>query len=77
MDAHQNVAQNPTPASLKLRVAAIRGQLPGNVRQLVREQFTDLDTAKGSRKIDNVLNGGSSDPRITSFLESLVLPVAA
>jgi hypothetical protein len=70
-------SENPTPASLKLRVAAIRGQLPANVRSLVRERFTDLDTAKGSRKIDNVLNGGSSDERITDFLESLVLAVAA
>jgi hypothetical protein len=77
MDAHQNVVENPTPASLKLRVAAIRGHLPSNVRQLVRERFTDLDTAKGSRKIDNVLNGGSSDPRITDFLETLAQPVAA
>ena len=66
-----------TPSSLKLRVAAIRSQLPANVRALVRERFTDLDTAKGSRKIDNVLNGGSSDERVTNFLESLVLSTAA
>ena len=77
MDPTQNAAETPTPASLKLRVAAIRSQLPANVRTLVRERFTDLDTAKGSRKIDNVLNGGSSDERVTAFLESLVAPVAA
>jgi len=69
MDAHQNAAEKPTPASLKLRVAAIRGQLPTNVRQLARDQFKDLDTGQGSRKIDNVLNGGSSDVRLTEFFE--------
>ena len=80
MDTQQIAAATATaatPASLKLRVAAIRGLLPGNVRSLVRERFTDLDTVRGSRKIDNVLNGGSSDERVTEFLESLVQPVAA
>jgi hypothetical protein len=77
MDPTSNAAETPTPASLKLRVAAIRTQLPANVRSIVRERFSDLDTAKGSRKIDNVLNGGSSDQRVTEFLESLVQPVAA
>jgi len=75
MDTQQIAAA--TPASLKLRVAAIRGKLPTNVRSIVRERFKDLDTVKGGRKIDNVLNGGSSDERVTEFLESLVQPVAA
>jgi hypothetical protein len=66
-----------TPTSLKLRVLAIRERLPANVRSLVREHFTDLDTVKGAKKIDNVLSGGSSDEAITQFLESLVQPVAA
>jgi len=77
MDAHQNVAENPTPASLKLRVAAIRGQLPANVRQLARERFEEFNTASGSRKIDNVLNGGSSDERLTEFFESLTQAAVA
>ncbi|MGI4862623.1 MAG: hypothetical protein ACRYFZ_01780 [Janthinobacterium lividum] len=66
-----------TPTSLKLRVLAIRDRLPANVRSVIRERFSDLDTAKGAKKIDNVLSGGSSDERVTEFLESLVQPVAA
>jgi hypothetical protein len=66
-----------TPTSLKLRVLAIREKLPTNVRALVRERFTDLDTVKGAKKIDNVLAGGSSDETLTEFLESLALPQAA
>jgi hypothetical protein len=66
-----------TPTSLKLRVLAIRDRLPSNVRSLIRERFSDLDTAKGAKKIDNVLAGGSSDAALTDFLESLVQPIAA
>jgi hypothetical protein len=69
--------ENPTPTSLKMRVLAIRSQLPANVRARILDQFPDYDTAKGAKKIHNVLGGASSDERLTDFLESLVLPQAA
>jgi hypothetical protein len=69
--------ENPTPTSLKMRVLAIRGQLPANVRALILERYPDYDTAKGAKKIHNVLGGASSDVRLTDFLESLVQPVPA
>jgi hypothetical protein len=67
----------PTPTALKRRVMNIREQLPADVRALIRKEFPDLDTNKGSNLIHNVLMGGSSDERITHFLESLVQPVTA
>ena len=69
--------ENPTPTDLKLRVLAIRGQLPANVRALIRERFPAYDTAKGAKKIENVLNAASSDQALTEFLESLTVAQAA
>ena len=66
--------EKPTPTSLKRRVMNIREQLPGDVRALIRKEFPELDTSKGANLIHNVLMGGSSDERITTFLESLVTP---
>jgi hypothetical protein len=77
MATSQTGTATATPTSLKLRVLAIRDRLPANVRGLIRDRFSDLDTVKGAKKIDNVLTGGSSDEAITEFLETLVHPVAA
>ncbi len=77
MATPQNGTATATPTSLKLRVLAIRDRLPSNVRALILDRFPDLDTAKGSKKISNLLYGASSDEALTEFLESLVQPVAA
>ncbi|NML67642.1 hypothetical protein HHL22_20770 [Hymenobacter sp. RP-2-7] len=68
---------NPTPTDLKLRVLAIRSRLPKDVAQLVIQKLPEYDTAKGSKKIHNVLNGASSDLAVTEVLESLVQLQAA
>lgn len=65
-----------SPTELKIRVLAIKAKLPGNVRALLFDRFPAYDTAKGAKKIDNVLTGASSDEDLTVFLESLVAVAA-
>ena len=64
--------QTPEPAALKMRVLALKGRLPANVRGLVLARFPELDTVKWGYRIHNVLNGSAADLPITEYLESLV-----
>jgi hypothetical protein len=66
-----------TPTELKSRVLALRTRLPKDVRALVLKDYPEYDTAQGSRKLNNVLSGASSDARLTEILETLAQPVAA
>lgn len=75
MIATKNTAATPT--ELKSRVLAIRSKLPSNVRTLVLKDYPEFDTAAGSRKLNNVLSGASSDAKLTEILENLAQPIAA
>ena len=65
-----------TPLELRQRVLAVRGKLPSDVRARIFERFPAYDTAKGSRKVENIFTGASTDEELTEFLESLVAPAA-
>lgn len=75
MIATKKTAASPT--ELKTRVLAVRPRLPQNIRSLVIDQHPEYDTAFGSRKLNNVLAGASSDEKLTEILESFAGQVAA
>lgn len=75
--ATATASPSATPTELKSRVLALRTRLPKDVRAQVLKDYPEYDTAQGSRKLNNVLSGASSDTRLTEILEGLALPQAA
>jgi hypothetical protein len=69
--AEKTLPASATPTELKTRVLALRTRLPKDVRAQVLKDYPEYDTAQGSRKLNNVLSGGSSDARLTEILEAL------
>lgn len=65
-----------TPLELRQRVLSVRAKLPSDVRARIFARFPAYDTAKGARKIENLLTGSSTDEELTEFLESLVAVAA-
>lgn len=53
----------------KEEVAAIKNELPKNIRELIYSKFPEYNTAKGATLINNVLAGRTADLKLTDILK--------
>lgn len=61
--------ENPR-TKLTEQVAAIKEELPKNIRELIYKKFPEYNTAKGANLINNVLAGRTADARLTEILKA-------
>lgn len=65
-----NLRESPS-SRLKSEIAAIRNDLPKDIRERIFKRFPEYNTYKNGTLINNVLAGTSSDARLTEIIKAL------
>jgi hypothetical protein len=58
--------------AFKAEVFALKGKLPENWKERLRIKHPEYDTAKGTRLLDNIITGRSTDAIVLGFMKEII-----